>query len=136
MCLDVVLDHGADAPCRHLPQLGFDVRELGDEGVPQAERGEVVGVVDVLDELLEVVEGGGLGFEGRVRILDDGHGFAHKVGIGRAAHEVGEGLGVEAAGLGRFYGLWQLCAVWVGGGGVLDAPLQERVEPWVHDERL
>jgi hypothetical protein len=86
--------------------------------------------------LLEVVEGGGLGFEGRVLVLDDGHGFAHEVGVGGAAHEVGEGLGVEAAGLWRFYGLRWLCAVWVGCGGVLDAPLQERVEPWVHDEKL
>ena len=60
---------------------------------------------DVLDELLEVVKGGGLGFEGRVWILDDGHGFAHEVGVGGPAHEVGEGLRVEAAGHWGFYGL-------------------------------
>ena len=90
---------------------------------PQPQRLHVIGIIQRLDQLLEVVKGDYLVLEIDVGRVQGVHGGLHQVSVGGAAEEGGEDFGVEAAG-GGFDDI-----VVVGGGVilVLDAPFEEAV---------
>lgn len=100
---------------------------------PQPQRLHVIGIIQRLDQLLEVVKGDHLVLEIDVGRVQGGHGGLHQVGVGGPAEEGGEDFGVEAAGggfdgggigVGGVLGDVGVGVVLVG-GGVLDAPFEE-----------
>ncbi|PNY24961.1 hypothetical protein TCAP_05096 [Tolypocladium capitatum] len=129
----VVLDGGANAPSGHPAQLALVALQLVEQRRPQAEVGDVVGVVKALDELLEVIECDELVADGdgvAERRRDDLHGGLHEVRVRGPAHERGHYFGREVA---RAVGarLLRRGGFIVGGVGVFDAPAQEVVKTLV-----
>ena len=103
---------------------------------PEAQGLEVVGVVDGLDELFEVVKGDELVLEVRFIRVQDLHGSLHQVGLRRPAEQSIEHVRSKSAG--GLVGAWRGSGGTVGIllGGVLDTPFEELVHLRVHGDEI
>jgi hypothetical protein len=123
--LDVVLDRGPHRPCGPRPHLGVLVVQQVDQRLPETQGGDVVRIVDALDQRLEVLHGIALFLQAVVGRGGPFHHLLHRLSVGgwcRAAHQLLQHGRVEL-GFGR-----RGVGVVEGRIRVFDAPLEHVVD--------
>lgn len=133
LTLLVILYSCTNAPCGHAPHVRFLVLEEPNERRPQSQLFHVVGIIDRLHQLLEIIKGDQLILQVHLIRKQSGHGFLHQLGLGGTAKESCQNLRIETAGRRRRHrrGIIGIC--WLSGGiRVLNTPLQEIIHARIH----
>ena len=130
--LRVVLNGGSDRPRCVTSNLGLVVLEQLDEWGPETQRLQIVGIINSLNQLLEVVECDQLVLQIGLRVMDDFHSSPHQVGIGGPAEESAQHL--WGHGLGGFGGIRGTALALSADRGlrVGDTPFEELVHFGIH----